>query len=237
MTRIQAWFTSLLCAGALSAAMSGSAQAALYGFTIAPFTDGATLTIQFEGADNNNDGVIYGFYPADCGCVPDPTEITSLSLAFSGNSLIPSFTASSTDFSSLEQSLIFEAEFGDGFELLYVLVPDGPGVAFFELPSGVVAGDAIIALGGVIGSPERSTALAGAFTAEAIVQILGSPCGSVLGLSGGEPGAPCGMLGYEGQFLSDFDFAQQEVPEPLSLLGFGAGLLGLTWVRRRRGHA
>lgn len=238
MTRVSAWFTSLLCASALSAVMSGSAQAALYGFTIAPFTDGATLTVQFEGADNNGDGVIYGYYPPDCGCTPEPTEVTSLSLSFSGNSLIPSFSASSVDFASLVQTLRFDPDSGDGFELFYVEVPDGTGVEFFGMPPGVVAGDAYISLGGMIGNRELpgNSAFSGGFNEPAYIEVVGSPCGSVLGLAGGDPAGPCAFLFHEGQ-NANIDFAFQEVPEPISLLGFGAGLLGLGVVRRRSARA
>ncbi len=234
MTRMSAWFTSLLSAGAVSVMMSGSAQAALYGFTIAPFTDGASLTVQFEGADTNGDGVIYGYYPADCGCVPDPTEVTSLSLSFSGNSLIPAFTASSIDFASPAQTLTFDVGLGDGFELFYVVSPTGPGVADFGMPSGVVAGDASIGLGGMVGDGggPRGNGFSGGFTEPTYIEIGGSPCGSVLGLAGGHPDGPCAYLFYDDQ-NANADFAFQDVPEPISLVTFGAGLVGLGLVRRR----
>lgn len=234
MTRMSAWFASLLSAGAVSVMMSGSAQAALYGFTIAPFTDGASLTVQFEGTDTNGDGVIYGYYPDDCGCVPDPSEVTSLSLSFSGNSLIPSFTASSVDFSSLAQTLTFDVDLGDGFELFYVVSPSGPGVTYFGMPSGVVAGDASIGLGAMVGDGGRQSGngLSGDFAEPTYIEIIGAPCGSVLGIGGGLSDAPCAYLFYDDQ-SGNLDFAFQDVPEPISLVTFGAGLLGLGLVRRR----
>ena len=238
MTRMSGWFTSLICAGAVSVMMSGSAQAALYGFTIAPFTDGASLTVQFEGADNNGDGVIYGYYPSDCGCEPHPTEVTSLSLSFSGNSLIPSFTASSVDFSSPLQTLTFDVDLGDGFELFYVISPSGPGVAYFGMPSGVVAGDASIGLGGMVGGGggPRGNAFSSDFTEPTYVETIGAPCGSVLGIGGGLSDAPCAYLFYDDQ-NANVDFAFQDVPEPISLVTFGAGLVGLGLVRRRTARA
>jgi len=236
MTRMSAWLVSLLCAGVVSAATATQASAALYGFTIATFSEGATLNIQFEGADANSDGVIYGYYPPDCGCVPEPTEVTSLSLSFTGNSLIPAFTASSIDFADPLQSLAFDPEFEDGFEQFYVLAADGSGVTFFDMPPGVVAGDAYIDLTGVLPDaiPPLPSAISGNFIDGPVISILGSPCGSVLGLSGGEAGLPCAVLSYETVNASEFDFALQDVPEPISVLGFGLGLAGLAVVRRRR---
>jgi hypothetical protein len=180
MTRLSTW---LLAAGVACGAAMGlvrPADAALYGFTIAAFTDGATLTVEFTGEDTNGDGVIYGYHPPDCGCTPDPTEVTSLSLAFSGNSVIPAFAAASTNFSDLGQPLWFDPEYGDGFELFYVLNAAGSGVAFFEMPPGVVNNDAALYLVGLVD--------------DTLIQITGAPCGSVLGLYGGDPEAPCAVL-------------------------------------------
>ena len=231
MTRMTAWFTSLLCAGAVSVMMSGSAQAALFGFTLGTFTDGASLTVQFDGTDTNGDGVIYGHYLTECGCAPHPTEVTSLSLSFSGNSLVPAFAASSFDFASPAQTLTFPPDDEYGFGMLYVVSPSGPGVAFFGMPSGVVAGDVSLGLAGFVGN--GGGPLSGNFDVPTLISILGAPCGSVLAPFGGQPGDPCAAVSFDDGQLSGTDQAFQNVPEPLSLVTFGVGLAGLGLVRRR----
>jgi hypothetical protein len=193
-----------------------AAAAFMYSFTIDGFTDGASLTVSFDGADADADGVILGFFPSDCGC--GTTEITSLSVSFTGNSLIDSFSGFSTDFTDTLASLWFDLDFADGFDLTYVLDPNGG----FFLPDGSATGDAFISFGGMID---------GVYT-----EIFGARCGTGFANSFGAGSGLCAVLSREGDQEFQVDFAL-DVPEPMSLALFGSSLGLLAVTRRRRSAA
>lgn len=190
----------------------------MYSFTIDGFTDGASLTVSFNGADANSDGVIVGFYPPDCGCGPDATEITVLSVSFTGNSLIGAFSGFSTDFTDTLASLWFDSGVGDGYDLTYVLDPNGGSFP----PDGVAAGDAFISFGGVIDNvyTEVFGARCGTSFANSLMQIIGY-CAELSRYADPEP---------------QFDVAI-DAPEPMSLAILGSGLGLLAVARRRRSAA
>ena len=188
----------------------------MYSFTIDGFTDGASLTVSFDGADANNDGVIVGFYPPDCGCGgSDTTEITSLSVSFTGNFLIRSFSGFSTDFTDTLASLWFDSGFGDGYDLIYVLDPNG---GYFP-PDGVAAGDAAIQFGGMIDN--------------LYTDVFGARCGTNFANSLVEINGFCAVLTRDVDQGSQFDVAI-DAPEPMSLAVLGSGLGLLAVARRRR---
>ncbi len=214
MTRV----SNLLAALVLSLAglaLSTPASAALYGFTVTPFSEGASLNAQFVGDDLNGDGVINGYYPGDCGC--DPNEVTSLTLSFTGNSLIPAFSGATIDFASPLQTLVFD-ELSGGFELIYVVNNAGAGIDDFSLPPGIANGDGGIQIDGVIGSVPFAA--------------FGTVCGGALA-EDSFGGGVCGIIlyGSDQSFMSDVAMV---VPEPAGALIFGAGLAALGVLRRRR---
>ena len=206
----------------VAGAWTGSPASAAFVFTIDRFTDNASLTVSFEGADTNGDGVIFGFYPPDCGCVPEPTEITAVSVSFTGNFLIGSFSGFSDDFTNPFATLSFDFDFDDGFQLTYVVDPNGEGASTFFLPGGSVAGDAFISLGAMID---------GLYT-----EVLGARCGTAFANAFGGPGGVCAILfrGADQAFNADFAI---DAPEPMSLAVLGSGLGLLAVARRRRSAA
>jgi len=72
-----------------------TANAAVYSFTQTGFEEGAFVSGTFEASDSNADLIIRG------GTLNSIQEITTFTLAFSGNSLVQAFTHSFSDLTTL----------------------------------------------------------------------------------------------------------------------------------------
>ncbi len=193
------------------------AGAATYGFTIGGFSEGAALSFSFEGEDADGDGILIGAFP-DCGC--GPTEVSSLAVAFTGNSLIPAFSYAATDIAGGLGSLIFD-EFST-LDLYYVIDPNGTGAIADFLPPGTLAGDAEITIAAAL--------VDGQFAA------IGAACGSFASEPYFKDGMTCAVVNHEIYDVS-YGFDAATVPEPASLAILGAGLGFLAVARRRRATA
>ncbi|MBN8890708.1 MAG: hypothetical protein ABS99_04780 [Acetobacteraceae bacterium SCN 69-10] len=213
-------FRSTILAAGLGVLLAGGPAAATpYSFTITGFTGGAYATIGFDGSDLNGDGAITGAYPSTLG-TGFGNEVTSLSVAFSGNAVVPAFSGSTTDFTDSAQSLFISPTGSDLFVMIYVLDSTLYPTSGAILPPGGANGDGLIEVQGS--------------TTDGLVAVYGSQCGAFSGFSFFGPGL-CAVAGTGARDggLSLLDYAT--VPEPMSLALLGSGLGLMTVLRRRRG--